>query len=368
MLCFDQKVRTMASALFVAVDTWSDVVTSVIFFSTGHYIFGGIALTVVVLSAAFSGYAAAQECLDGYAPGGHVARYASGRHVVGLLGVLGLGPVYFACSKKTDEAATEVVQRLRCVECCMKAIPQAMLQIYVLLIAYLDGSSDEYSHLEFAWIWFSMMMSMSSLSFVAATLRISGEPIGKDLAMFEMRDSSWPLKAVAFLQTALEITARAATTALFLAAFKGAALIALAGHVVVVAGAAYAASSAPRAGDHVLVMVLTAPLSLVVSYMPREVNAWVCVEVLLLHAAESGLMLCLPSVAELRLSNSTALAGDEDIFVGTCTAGQESKLDRCIPEWCFIALGGIWGVAWALLTALQCVKGRVSAMVHGSMA
>ena len=57
----------------------------------------------------------------------------------------------------------------------MEATPQAMLQIYVLLIAYLDGSSDEYSYLEFAWIWFSMMMSLSSLSFVAATLRITDQ-------------------------------------------------------------------------------------------------------------------------------------------------------------------------------------------------
>ena len=167
-----------------------------------------------------------------------------------------------------------------------------------------------------------------------------------NMAMFKMHDSSWPLKAVAFLQTALEITARATTTALFLAAFKGAALIALAGHVVVVAGVAYA-------GTHVKIegfLVMT-PLNLVVSYVPREASAWACVGVLLLHAAESGLMVCLPSVAELRLSNSTFLAGDEDIFVGACTAGQESKLDQCIPEWCFIALGGIWGVAWALLTA-----------------
>ena len=55
MLCFDQ-VRTVASALFVAVDTWSGVVTSLTFYSTGHYVFGGIALTVVALSAAFSGW------------------------------------------------------------------------------------------------------------------------------------------------------------------------------------------------------------------------------------------------------------------------------------------------------------------------
>merc|ERR1712166_119383 len=108
-------------------------------------------------------------------------------------------------------------------------------------------------------------MSLSSLSFVAATLRISGEPINSNMAMFKMHDSSWPLKAVAFLQTALEITARVTTTALFVAAFKGAALIALAGHVVVVAGMAYAGSDGR--GDPAEVFLLATPLNLVVSYV-----------------------------------------------------------------------------------------------------
>merc|ERR1712166_919567 len=109
-------------------------------------------------------------------------------------------------------------------------------------------------------------MSLSSLSFVAATLRISGEPIDSNMAMFKMHDSSWPLKAVAFLQTALEITARVTTTALFVAAFKGVALIALAGHVVVVAGMAYAGSAHKRGEDISEAFLLTTPLNLVVSY------------------------------------------------------------------------------------------------------
>ena len=74
---------------------------------------------------------------------------------------------------------------------------------------------------------------------------------------------------------------------LFLAPFKRwAALIALAGHVVVVAGVAYAgmAKTGVKMEELVEVFLVTTPLNLVVSYLPREANARACVGVLLLHA------------------------------------------------------------------------------------
>ena len=74
-----------------------------------------------------------------------------------------------------------------------------------------------------------------------------------------------------------------------------------------VAGVAYAGTKSYVKMEGFLVMT---PLNLVVSYVPREASAWACVGVLLLHAAESGLMVCLRAPPGASLVRDQSYSGD----------------------------------------------------------
>ena len=368
---------TLGIALFGVLSTASHVYTGFIYIAAGRVGWGAVTLaatgTYLLLSASIAP-AILPDLLMQFIK----VKSGSGLGLAAMglgfgCGILGLTPVVLACQSMrhgradSQKSMVKIHTLLKVGKMVVETIPLTMLHVYIVLLTQLGDSMGEYGVYEWAWMRFNACLSVLSASYFICQLRM-GEANGYDMRMFQLSASAesgalWlAWKVLTTVQATFEVCARSALIALVLVAFKGAALIGLVlHHLLILAVMSLLGADDDGYGDDegdgcfgkCCRSIPIAVSNLLASYMPLSRNSSERYATLAVHVVEGTLIVVLCAVPSLRLSESSSLAGGST-YGGVCSSTQIPSADNCVPEWYFHMLAIL--VCGAVLLMFLMVK------------
>ena len=355
-----RRSRVVLSALLTAVDFWSNLYTGYTHLDEDKYSYAVATFAIITIGVIMS------TCLGGVYGFNDYDKIAESKPIPNcnralgaVAGFFGLQPLLAAVhiSAATDAAvmsdaqyAESALMTFKLIETFVEAIPQMLLQSYILFKSYLDQTiHTDYNDFDVGMLWFSFSMSLLSGSYVIYEIRLMGMPSKRVMnyggfRMFQIyKVYSSKTRILVMVQTMLEVLARVGTTALFFVAFRYTGILALAFAIMftaVIFGVIH--SEGPATVPHrtrlvgVVVYLVIRVVHLVALYTPvpeppvvipigqagvirvRPHSTTEMYVIQILAVLEVIAMTTLPIIStELRGGNDLT----RDVFVGLCASG-----------------------------------------------